>query len=409
MNAALSVLEKTFGYAAFRGQQDEIIRTVIDGGDALVLMPTGGGKSLCYQIPALVRAGTGVVISPLIALMQDQVDALSAVGARAAFLNSTQSADERRSVETAFINGELDLLYLAPERLRVASTIDLLDRGAIALQSREQQWDGIEAEDFAPLPLMRRTLDPFDTETANRELLSHGCVYSAGYGRFHKPIFFLGRLLRVEERAGFMIVVSSCEYARELAAPPAMLQGKTIFVRLESVRRYLWEKIEEWRWRKQGNAMARALASYDFVTDTEVALQRMADNETETMILHEIGEAIAGELLGEAWQEMVVSVARTRAEVVVRAVRDLLADCLSTLPELLARTDMAALHFYFATFDAPRHQLFPQALEAYEDFLRCGRLDALEHVVRAGKERWLAEARGLLVLDLAANSFFKPD
>lgn len=271
------------------------------------------------------------------------------------------------------------------------------------LQSREQQWDGIEAEDFAPLPLMRRTLDPFDTETANRELLSHGCVYSAGYGRFHKPIFFLGRLLRVEERAGFMIVVSSCEYARELAAPPAMLQGKTIFVRLESVRRYLWEKIEEWRWRKQGNAMARALASYDFVTDTEVALQRMADNETETMILHEIGEAIAGELLGEAWQQMVVSVARTRAEVVVRAVRDLLADCLSTLPELLARTDMAALHFYFATFDAPRRQLFPQALEAYEDFLRCGRLDALEHVVRAGKERWLAEARGLLVLDLVGR------
>src|SRR3954465_3144613 len=129
MTPALSVLEKTFGYSSFRGQQADIIQTVIDGGDALVLMPTGGGKSLCYQIPALVREGTGVVISPLIALMQDQVDALSAVGARAAFLNSTQGAEERSRVERAFLGGELDVLYLAPERLRVSSTADLLDAG----------------------------------------------------------------------------------------------------------------------------------------------------------------------------------------------------------------------------------------------------------------------------------------
>lgn len=127
------VLSRVFGYDAFRGDQAEIIDTVVAGGDALVLMPTGGGKSLCYQVPALVRPGTGVVISPLIALMQDQVDALAALGVRASFLNSTQSPDERRAVEAAYVAGELDLLYLAPERLSVPSTLALLERGTISL------------------------------------------------------------------------------------------------------------------------------------------------------------------------------------------------------------------------------------------------------------------------------------
>ena len=107
---------------------------MVAGGDAVVLMPTGGGKSLCYQIPSLVRPGTGIVVSPLIALMQDQVDALRALGVRAGFLNSTQDFDERRVVEAEFLAGELDLLYLAPERLRLgrdAATCSA--RGKIAL------------------------------------------------------------------------------------------------------------------------------------------------------------------------------------------------------------------------------------------------------------------------------------
>jgi hypothetical protein len=149
--------------------------------------------------------------------------------------------------------------------------------------------------------------------------------------------------------------------------------------------------------------MARALASYDFITDTEAALQRMADNEMESMILHEVGEAMAGELLGEAWREVVLSVARTRSEPTARAVRDLLADYLSTLPSLLERANVPALHFHFATFDAPRRQLFPQALEAYEHFLRHGTLDRLWKVVHEGQERWLAIAERLVALDPAAR------
>lgn len=271
------------------------------------------------------------------------------------------------------------------------------------LTTREQMWERIEADAFAPLPLAPGTLDPFDADGANRELLPQGCVYGAGYGRFQKPVFFLGRLLRVEQRAGYTVLVSSREYARELAAPPAMQQGRTIYVRRESVRRYLWEKIEEWQWRKQGGAMARALAGYDFSADLESALERMADSEIETMVLHEIGEAQAGELLGETWGEMTVAVARTRGEAMVRAVRDLLADCLSTLPGLLERGNLPALHFYFATFDAPRRELFPQALQAYEDFLRSGADDRLWRAVREGKERWLERARGLLALTPSAR------
>lgn len=180
----LDALQRVFGYDAFRGEQAEIVDHVVGGGDALVLMPTGGGKSLCYQIPALVRAGTGVVISPLIALMQDQVDALSAVGVRAAFLNSTQDPQQRHEVEQALVAGELDLLYLAPERLSVGSTMALLDRAPIALFAIDEahcvsQWGHDFRPDYLQLTVLherwpavpRIALTATATEATRREIV----------------------------------------------------------------------------------------------------------------------------------------------------------------------------------------------------------------------------------------------
>lgn len=166
------VLHDVFGYDEFRGQQQAVVDQIVSGGDAVVLMPTGGGKSLCYQIPSLVRPGTGVVISPLIALMADQVAALENLGVRAAYLNSTLDFEEVQNIERALLAGELDLLYLAPERLVLPRTTALLERAQVALFAIDEahcvsQWGhdfrsdylglGVLAERFPDVPRIALT------------------------------------------------------------------------------------------------------------------------------------------------------------------------------------------------------------------------------------------------------------
>lgn len=197
----LSVLRSVFGYDGFRGEQEQIIDHVVAGGDALVLMPTGGGKSLCYQVPALVRPGVGVVISPLIALMQDQVSALEVLGVRAGFLNSTQTGAERSATERAALAGELDLVYLAPERLGLERTQEFLDRVEISLFAIDEahcvsQWGHDFRPDYLKLSVLgerwpevpRIALTATATQATRREMverleLQRARVFVASFDR----------------------------------------------------------------------------------------------------------------------------------------------------------------------------------------------------------------------------------
>jgi len=201
VSSALDILQSVFGYDSFRGQQEAVVEHVIAGGDALVLMPTGGGKSLCYQLPALVRPGLGVVVSPLIALMKDQVDALRQAGVRAAYLNSSLAAGEARMVEDQVRDGALDLLYVAPERLVMPYCLDMLSRTTIALFAIDEahcvsQWGhnfrpeyrqlAILHERFPSVPRLALTATadgPTRKDIVDRLQLGEARVFVAGFDR----------------------------------------------------------------------------------------------------------------------------------------------------------------------------------------------------------------------------------
>lgn len=264
------------------------------------------------------------------------------------------------------------------------------------LSKRENHWDSLEKSEFKPIPVQGTLHDPFDADTINHALNELGFVYSSGYGRNMKPVFYLGALESRKTDNGYTLVVSGREYARDLASPPAMSLGKTIFVRRESLRRMLWEKVEEWRWNKPANAMQNALGCYDFDNAVEQSLDSMTDNELQSAILHEIGEVRAGELLGSDWEAMLASMPHSKAEIMVRAVRDHLADALSTLPGLLSDMRGASLHFYVANMANMRKDLFPRLMTAYETWTVTGNTRELEQLTGEATAHWQRLAEEML-------------
>ena len=279
---------------------------------------------------------------------------------------------------------------------------DPLARSAVGawLNEREALWETLADDDFAPLPLAGRDMAPFAVADINAVLLPQGLVYGAGIGRFGKPHFFLGRLERREESDGLTVLVCAEEYARDLNALPAALQGGTVIVRREALRQWLWEKAEAWAMKKTPGAMALALAAHGHDQDPQAALERMTDAETGTLILHERGEHAAGRLLGTGWEARLACSKQRRAEILMRAVRDNLADCLVTLPGLIERQAWPSLLFWFANFDGMRRELWP-AMTAYDVAKVVDDAAALQTLVEHGACHWEAVARRLLASDEA--------
>jgi len=275
-----------------------------------------------------------------------------------------------------------------------------LDRQAVGdwVSERERDWEALEGLTPEALALEGRRHDPFDQESLNRALDTHGLVYGAGLGRGARPLFFLGRLLRREDFDGYRVYVVGEEKARDLVSPPAMSRGDEIFVRRESLRRLLFEMIEAWQIRgaPAGDSLARALETYGFDPQDEATLEAMTDAEVESAVWHEVGEVLAGRALGPAWKDRLLEVAGTRHELVARAVRDHLADCLTTLPALLADGAPGPIHFYFANLTGMRALLFPQLREAYESWVEGAPLEVLKAPIASAREHWLAVAQRFL-------------
>lgn len=263
------------------------------------------------------------------------------------------------------------------------------------LNARESLWNTVEEEDFAPLPLTTQGIDPFEADDINRALIPQGLVYSSGLGQFRKPHFVLAELRRAEVREGVQVLVAGCEYARDLIAPPAAMRGGAIFLRMDAVRRLLWNKYEEWQWKEKDTALGRAFAYYGFERDVEGGLDRMAEAESEAMILHEIGEARAETLLGDDWNAMLGRLESRHAELLARAVRDHLADCLVTLPTLIERDAAGSLHFYLANLSGLRRALFPSLPKAYEAWLASRDGTHLAALAAHAEAHWLDQARQL--------------
>jgi len=266
------------------------------------------------------------------------------------------------------------------------------------LNARESEWNALEAADFAPLPINESGIDPFEADDINRALMPQGLVYSSGLGHFRKPHFVLAELKRAEVREGVQVLVAGCEYARDLIAPPAAMRDGAIFLRMDAVRRFLWNKYEEWSYKERDSALGRAFGHYDFERDVERGLDRMAEAEAEAMILHEVGEARAEKLLGPEWSDMLGRLNARHAELLARAVRDHLADCLVTLPTLLEREATGSLHFYLANLSGQRRALFPTLPLAYENWLASGDPAPLRELAQAGEAHWLKAARRLIEL-----------
>ena len=308
-------------------------------------------------------------------------------------------ADARHAREMTMCNYLLGMreLYIWEHEFLPAYPLVKADLSSWLVQ-REAYWEEMEELDYRTIPVADREYDPFDIVGINSVLEPHGLVYGGGLGRWCKPHFFLGQLVRSEKRHGLTVRVSGCEYARDITASPAALREGAVFLRTDALQRWLSEKVEIWSVHQADGALKAALDCYGKQGDIATLLPRMAEQESETVILHEVGEALAEPMLGPAWRDMIMSFSSRRAIVLARSIRDNLADCLSTLPELIKNDQVCSVHFYFSNLDGLRRSLFPRLVAAYEHWRDTGDITLLQATVEAGQSHWQWAAQHLLAI-----------
>lgn len=267
------------------------------------------------------------------------------------------------------------------------------------LRKREELWSSLEQDEFKNITIGGDEYRPFESNEINNTLREHNLVYSGGLGINNRPHFFLADLEHHESHSEYELYIAGKEYARDMAAPPAMSVNNTIFIRKESFRRLLWEKLETWRWNRPDNALGRAFACYDCENDLENALAQMSECEVSNVIQHELGEIKAGHLLGEQWEELLFSLPHSKASLMLRAVRDHLADSLTTLPRLLKLNHPASWHFYFGNLNNMRKLLFPSLDEAYQHWFETQSLSKLTDIIEQSPSHWLTLCQNILRIE----------
>jgi len=267
---------------------------------------------------------------------------------------------------------------------------------------REARWQSLAdapAPAFTPLPI-GAGVDPFDEAPVNDALAAHGLVYAAGLARFRHPEFLLAERLATRCCEGATVVITGREHARGLNPPLAASRGDQILVRRDLLRRWLGTRVELSQQRPGAEALGAAIDAWRGRGDAHDTLERITDEETETLILHELGERRAAALLGPRWERMLASLASRRSEIVARALRDLLADCATTLPALLERDARASIHFWFANLEGVRGLLGAGLRATYSDWrgnpASPARARVLSQALERQRERWLALAARLL-------------
>ena len=267
------------------------------------------------------------------------------------------------------------------------------------LRKREELWDGLEGSEYINIDIENQCISPFESELINESLQDHQLIYSGGMGINNRPHFFLAELELAEKHNDYSLYISGKEYARDMSAPPAMSNQNKIFIRKESFRRLLWEQLETWRWNKPDNALGRAFSFYDCDKQLDIALAQMTDTEVNNVIQHELGEIEAGDILGDKWKELLFSLPYSKASIMLRAIRDHLADSITTLPFLLASNSTPSWHFYFGNLNNMRKDLYPSIIEAYNEWYKTGSLSKMKDTIEQGNEHWTQLCQQILLIN----------